>query len=202
MRSRYRERAQDYIAHCGSMGDVHPADLALVTRWAAAQHGPILDAGCGPGQWTAHLAHAGHRVTGLDQVREFLSPTADGPRYTVADLQRLPYADDSFGGLLAWYSLIHQHPQALADCLAEVARVVRPGGGLLIGFFTGTRLEPFDHAVTAAYRWPPGRLAALLDGAGFAVTSTHTRRVAAPRPRPHGALVACARPAARHRRPG
>ncbi len=72
--------------------------------------------------------------------------------------------------------------------LAEFARVLRPGGGLLLGFFDGPVSEPFGHAIITAYRWPVEALTALVDHAGFAVTSTHTRTD--PGARPHGAITA------------
>ncbi|MEV7873531.1 hypothetical protein [Microbacterium sp. NPDC089188] len=53
--------------------------------------------------------------------------------------------------------------------------MTRPGGGLLVGFFVGTSLEPFDHAVTRAWRWPAGELARRVDAVGFDVIETHAR---------------------------
>ncbi len=46
-------------------------------------------------------------------------------------------ASDSIGGVLAWYSLIHHEPSTIQRALGEFARVLRPGGGLLLGFFVG-----------------------------------------------------------------
>src|SRR5699024_1058984 len=55
-------------------------------------------------------------------------------------------------GVLAWCSFIHLPPNRILVALAECARAVWTGGGLAVGFFTGRRTEPFDHAVTTAYR--------------------------------------------------
>lgn len=192
-RERYRARAQEYAELFGSVSAVHADDLALVERWAAVQTGLILDAGCGPGQWTAHLASLGHHATGVDQVAAFVARARAQYRevpFVVGDLDRLPYADRSCAGVLAWYSLIHHRPSQLPAALAEFARVLRPGGGLLVGFFTGERPQPFDHAVTTAYRWPPAALAERLGEAGFEVLATHTRAGTVAGPRPHGAILA------------
>lgn len=190
---RYTERAAEYAAQLGTMASVHPADEHLVTAWAAGHDGPVLDAGCGPGHWTAHLAAAGRDVVGVDAVSAFVDharSTYPGLRFEVGNLGALPDADGAYGGVLAWYSVIHHEPARLPAVFGEFARVLRPGGGLLVGFFTGDTVEPFDHVVTTAWHWNPEALAAVLHTAGFDVVETHTRTVPAAHPRPHGAIVA------------
>lgn len=92
--------------------------------------------------------------------------------------------------MLARYSLIHHEPRSIRRALSEFARVLRPGGALLVGFFTGPEVEAFDHAITTAYRWPPDALGIELRDAGFEVIETHTRTGPHPGPRPHGAVLA------------
>ena len=70
---------------------------------------------------------------------------------------------------------IHHEPAQIHVPLTEFARVLRPGGTLLLGYFDGTAIEPFDHAVVRAYRWPAGELSAALDAAGFDIIETHRR---------------------------
>lgn len=190
---RYIARAVEYAAQLGTMAHVHPADEHLVRTWAADLDGAVLDAGCGPGHWTAHLAALGHQAVGVDAVPAFVDHARSahpGIPFDVGDLAHLPFPDGSLGGVLAWYSVIQHEPDDLTSVLGEFARVLRPGGGLLMGFFTGATLEPFDHAVTTAWRWPPAALAEVLTAAGFDVLETHTRTVPGGRPRPHGALLA------------
>lgn len=131
-RERYSARAQEYAELFGSVSAVHADDLALVERWAAVQTGLILDAGCGPGQWTAHLASLGHHATGVDQVAAFVARARAQYRevpFVVGDLDRLPYADRSCAGVLAWYSLIHHRPSQLPAALAEFTRAFAPAAG-------------------------------------------------------------------------
>ena len=189
--SAYASRAADYIELLGSMHSVHPSDRQVVGDWARQLDGPVVDAGCGPGHWTAHLAERGVDARGVDRVPAFVEHarrTHPGVPFDLGDLERLPDAPASVAGVLSWYSLIHHAPQAVAAPLAEFARVLRPGGGLLVGYFHGTAVEPFDHAVTTAYRWPADALTAELAAAGFEVVESYTRT--SPGQRPHGALAA------------
>lgn len=189
----YSNRAAEYVQALGSTASAHPSDVQLITSWAARLNGPIVDAGCGPGHWSAHLTKEGHRVRGIDQVPEFIHHarhTYPGVRFDLGNINRLPFGRASVGGILAWYSLIHHQPSTLRATLEEFARVVQPGGGLLVGFFIGPAVESFDHTVVTAYRWPPEALANELDIAGFDVVETHTRTGREPKPRPHGAILA------------
>ncbi|MBT1606563.1 class I SAM-dependent methyltransferase [Curtobacterium flaccumfaciens] len=191
----YSARADEYAALLGSMDAVHPDDRALVDAWAAGQSGALVDAGCGPGHWTAHLARQGHRVSGIDAAPEFVEHArrthGASVDFRVGSLDALPLADGSVDGVLGWYSVIHHEPSRIGGPLDEFRRVLTPGGGLLLGFFEGDAVEAFDHAVVTAYRWPVASLAALLDEAGFDVVDVHTRTD--PGHRPHGAISAVRR---------
>ena len=195
-REAYARRSGEYIDLFGEIDSVHPADLELVTRWARGVGGPVLDAGCGPGQWTGHLAGVGVDIRGVDGVGEFVDHARranPGCGFGQADLDSLPYADASMSGVLAWYSLIHHEPREVSTPLRELARVLRPGGQLLIGYFHAPEAgDPgdvrFDHAVAPAFRWSTGALTGRLRMADFEVVETHTRT--GPGHRPHGAIVA------------
>jgi SAM-dependent methyltransferase len=189
----YQRRAAEYTEHLGSMSTVHPSDAQLVTSWAAHVEGPLLDAGCGPGHWTAYLAERGSDAWGIDQVPAFIEHARNsypGVSFEEGSIDALPYPSSSIAGVLAWYSLIHHEPSMVHRPLVEFARVLQPGGKLLVGFFTGSDAEPFDHAITTAYKWSPEGLTAVLCAAGFEVVETHTRTGAGSKPRPHGAILA------------
>ncbi|OUE20790.1 Malonyl-[acyl-carrier protein] O-methyltransferase [Clavibacter michiganensis] len=187
----YAARAAEYAEHLGTLDAVHPADLALVTSWADGIAGPVLDAGCGPGHWTAHLASRGLDARGVDLVPAFVAHARTAHPavpFEVGDLDALDVRGGGLGGALAWYSLIHHAPDRIDVPLGELARVIRPGGDLLVGAFAGAATEPFDHAVTRAWRWSPDALAAEIRTAGFEVDEVHTRTAAGQRP--HLAVVA------------
>ncbi len=193
VRAAYSARAAEYVEQLGSVASLHPSDRALIRSWARDVEGPILDAGCGPGHWTGYLAEHGHDARGVDQVPEFIEHarlTYPGVSFKLSSFDQLSEAAASVGGVLAWYSLIHHEPRTVRGVLEEFARILRPGGTLLLGFFVGSGIERFDHAVATAYRWSPETLSTELSAAGFQVNETHTRTGQAPTPRPHGAIAA------------
>lgn len=187
----YTARAVEYAEVLGSMAAVHPSDRDLVETWARTVSGRVLDAGCGPGQWAGHLASLGIEVRGIDLVPEFVDlarRSFPGVAFDRGDIDDLDEPDASYGGVLSWFSTIHHAPEAIAAPLGEFRRVLRPGGLLALGFFTGPAVEPFEHAVTRAYRWPVAPLRTQLDAAGFDVIEVHVRE--GPGARPVGAIIA------------
>ena len=187
----YSLRAEEYAARLGSMSMVHPSDRQLVSTWADTLAGPVLDAGCGPGHWTGYLTERGLDARGIDQVPDFIEHARaahPGVAFELVSLDAFSSTPASVAGVLAWYSLIHHEPAAILTPLREFARILRPGGGLLIGFFEGPTVEPFDHLVVTAYTWPVSELSDRLREAHFDVVEAHTRK--GPGQRAHGAIVA------------
>lgn len=173
----YGRRSAEYLDRFGTIASTAEADRALIGAWASGIAGRIIDVGCGPGQWTDWLRCAGADIEGVDPTGEFVEAAQRRfPRtsFRPARAEDLGVPDGTVAGILAWYSLIHLEPARIGVALAEFARCLRPGGGLVIGFFTGERLEPFDHAVTTAWFWPVDRLTDALERAGFTVTDTQT----------------------------
>ncbi|WP_327587816.1 methyltransferase domain-containing protein [Nonomuraea sp. NBC_00507] len=95
----------------------------------------ILDAGCGSGPLFAELRDRGAIVTGIDasagmleMARQRLGTDAD---LRVADLaDPLPFPDDTFDDVIA--SLVLHYLEDWGPTLAELRRVLRPGGRLLV----------------------------------------------------------------------
>ncbi|HIW91624.1 MAG TPA: class I SAM-dependent methyltransferase [Candidatus Corynebacterium avicola] len=174
----YTAKAEDYIDAVGRIGHTAVVDREFIRDWALGCTGPLLDVGCGPGQWTDWLCRHGVQITGVDPASAFVERARSsypGANYRVGQADDLGEDAGSVGGVLAWYSLIHSEVAEVESALAEFARCVRPDGGLLIGFFAGDEHEPFDHAVTTAYYWPVDEMAAVVEDAGFRVTHTATR---------------------------
>lgn len=196
VRRSYGALAERYIKLFGSSAQVHADDLELITRRLSIRPGLVLDVGCGPGHLTAHLRSLGVDARGVDLVPEFIHHACaahpDG-RYELGSMRRLPQADGSVAGILAWYSLIHLPSDELDEVLGELRRVTAPSGTLVAGFVEGDEVAPFDHTVVTAYSWPVDELSARLARAGF-VEVERQQRPGVPEPgrRPHAAIVATA----------
>lgn len=187
----YGHRASEYTELFGSMNAVHPSDRQLVATWAGDIEGRVIDAGCGPGQWTNFLAEHRLAACGVDLVPEFIEHariTYPDVPFKVCSFNALDVETGTVGGILSWYSLIHHDPGAIGVTLQEFGRALKPGGKLLIGFFEGPEVEKFAHGVAPAYRWPVTFMSDELVSAGFDVVETHTRTT--PNQRPHGAIIA------------
>ena len=166
---RYAEFVRDELAQV-------PLDRALLAAFAefvrAADAGPVAELGCGPGRVTAHLRDLGLDAFGIDLspvMIDLARQAYPDLRFEVGSMDALDLGDGLLGGVVSWYSVIHTPPQELRPYFAEFRRVLAPGGYLLLAFFEsgGGPVTAFDHAVTAAYRWPIDDLAGLAYEAGF-----------------------------------
>lgn len=92
----------------------------------------IVDIGTGEGQVARVLEANGSTVIGLDPVGPQVQEAAKrggGPRYVQAPADALPFADGSVDGAVA--CLVFEHIDAVDEAIAEVARILRPGGTFL-----------------------------------------------------------------------
>ena len=95
--------------------------------------GVALDAGCGTGRHSAYLASRGHAVIGVDSSPEMLERArrkVPGGEFHVADLHDLPLPDDHVDLVVCALALMHV--PNLEPVLAELVRVLRPGGNLVL----------------------------------------------------------------------
>jgi SAM-dependent methyltransferase len=117
--------------------DAVPEELALRVAYLLA-HVPrgatVLDLGCGAGEFSAALAHAGAHPIAVDVAAEALRRA--GERLPGADLrlwragEPLPVPDNAVD--LVWAGEVIEHVADLAPWLSEVRRVLRPRGTLLV----------------------------------------------------------------------
>jgi SAM-dependent methyltransferase len=137
----------------------------------------VLEVGCGPGRLSILLAREhGLGVTGLDldpamieraranAARTDRRPSDRGPSFCVGDVGSMPFPDDSFDVVVSSLSMHHWDDPAAG--LVEIARVLRPGGRVLIWDFRPGRIplhgrlpEPAPHPdvgslrLVASTRW-------------------------------------------------
>jgi SAM-dependent methyltransferase len=93
----------------------------------------VLDAACGTGRYSTYLAERGHRVIGVDRSPAMLAKAREKlPESTFrdGDLEALPLASGSVDVAVCALALVHL-PE-VGRAIAELARVVRPGGRVII----------------------------------------------------------------------
>lgn len=194
VRRAYGRLAGRYIELFGVTSLVPADDLALIDRRLSIRPGTVLDVGCGPGHLTEYLRSRDVEAIGVDVVPTFIEHARTAHphgRYLLGSMDRLPIADHSVAGVLAWYSLIHVPPDDLDGVLTELRRSLAPAGALVAGFFDGAEIAAFEHQVITAWSWPFEEFSARLRAAGFAAVERH-QRPAQGGHRAHAAIVAVA----------
>lgn len=92
----------------------------------------VLDIGCGRSVFPALLAALGARVGAIDRD---LPPAEERPsdvRYVAADMTRLPFLREAFDAVFCLSVIEHLPRDAMSTALAEMRRVLRPSGRLLL----------------------------------------------------------------------
>ncbi|MFL6126989.1 methyltransferase domain-containing protein [Actinophytocola sp.] len=182
-RSSYDRVAADYARHFRDEMAGLPVELSVLSLFASVVAGPVLEVGCGTGLATAELVRLGVDVSGVDLspgMLEVARRHLPNVRFEIGSMLDLPHPDATFGGVMAWYSTIHVPDDLLPTALAELARVVRPGGYLLLAFQVGDEplhmTSALGHEVELVFhRRRPDHLAKLLADAGVPVTVRTTR---------------------------
>jgi SAM-dependent methyltransferase len=106
-------------------------------RLAGVEPGkPVVDLGCGYGRHLRELVQWGHRAIGIDRSALLLEEAGrEAPRATLllGDLRALPFHAGSMAAAFCFYSSMFLGTgEDAATALAEAARVLRPGGSLVL----------------------------------------------------------------------
>lgn len=133
----------------------------------------ILDAGCGTGNNVRHLGRHG-RAVGVDLWEEALRLSRSRAAAVArGDLAALPFADGSFDCVTSFDVLYHRWVRDDRAAAGELARVLRPGGLLLVRVPALRALwGAHDEAVHSRHRYTAREVRALLEGAGLTVVRT------------------------------
>jgi len=113
--------------------------IAYLDRINLSRHSPVLEVGCGPGVITAAMARKGFCVSAIDSVPEMVERTRANAQQAglgsqvfarVGNIESLPFADATFE--LVMVIGVSEWLVSLTRPLAEIFRVLRPGGHLII----------------------------------------------------------------------
>ncbi|CAN5335369.1 class I SAM-dependent methyltransferase [soil metagenome] len=150
LQSSYDRVAEDYAKQFRDEMDKKPFDRKMLD-WLAEKvggSGVICDMGCGPGQIARYLHTQGVKVCGVDlspamvQQAQDLNPDIPFQRGDMLALANV--ADNSYGGIAAFYSIVHIPRQKVVRALQELKRVLRPKGVLLLTFHIGQEIKHLD----------------------------------------------------------
>ena len=145
----YDRVADEYVRRIFQELEHKPLDRELLDRFAAHVQGigPGCDMGCGPGHVARYLHGRGLHVTGVDlspmmvQQARTLNP---GIEFKQGDMRSLEIEDEAWGGIVAFYSIIHISRTEVIAVLGELKRTLRPGGLLLMAFHIGDDVVHLD----------------------------------------------------------
>jgi SAM-dependent methyltransferase len=181
----YDRVAVDYVEHVYDELRHKPFDRAQLDRFAerVRELGPACDMGCGPGQIARYLYEHGVEACGVDlsagmieQARQ-LNP---GLEFNQGDMLQLDIADETWGGIAAFYSIIHVPRAEVVQALRELKRTLKPNGLLLLAFHLGDGVQHNDewwgHAVSIDFIFfRSEEMEGYLRAAGFVVEETIER---------------------------
>jgi SAM-dependent methyltransferase len=133
--SRSFDRAAPFYDQTRGLPEAAVAQVTALLATELAGRGRGLEIGVGTGRIALPLHEVGVDVTGVDLSRPMMDVLVDKaggePPFPLvqADATRLPFPDDRFGA--AWASHVFHLIPAWRDAIAELGRVVRPGGVIL-----------------------------------------------------------------------
>jgi SAM-dependent methyltransferase len=150
LQSSYDRVAENYAEEFRDEMDRKPFDRKMLD-WLAEKVGSlgvICDMGCGPGQIARYLYAHGIKVCGVDLSSEMvrqaqsLNPHISfqqGDMFALADV-----ADNSYGGIAAFYSIVNLPRPSVVPTLLELRRVLCSNGVLLLAFHVGKGVKHLD----------------------------------------------------------
>jgi SAM-dependent methyltransferase len=183
----YDKVSAEYAKQFFAELDNKPLDRQLLNRFAKIvqnSDAPICEIGCGPGQITHYLHEQGVKnILGIDlspgmvaQAQQ-LNPNIE---FQQGDMAALDAEDNSWAGIVAFYSIIHILREDVVSVLQEFKRVLKPGGLLFFTFHIGQNAIFVDNwwdedVALDFYFFEPDEMKQYLETAGFEIEDLITR---------------------------
>lgn len=170
----YERSAKECLARWGKRRHRRSPLLVEWLRYLPAG-ASLLDLGCGGGQDSIDLGRRGYRVVGVDRASALLSAGRRRCRslpLICADLRDLPFQATSLDGLWAAASLMHLPKPVARRILADLCKLVRPGGLFAATVTHGVKSRLVtDGWVPGRYfaRWRKDELARAVRRAGWTI---------------------------------
>jgi len=138
----------------------------------------LLEVGAGTGQDSAFFARHGLAVVATDLSAEMVARCRQkGLDALVMDFSKLEFADEAFDAVHAMNCLLHVPNADLPVVLAEIARVLRPGGLFFLGVYGGSEGEgpadADDHVPARFFSWRSDEQIMHFAGRQFEIVDFH-----------------------------
>jgi ubiquinone/menaquinone biosynthesis C-methylase UbiE len=138
----YDTVAKEYAETFSGEHEKKPKDQEILRRFAReiGDKRPIWDFGCGPGHTTQYLNDLGIEIFGLDLSEKILEQArAIHPKihFRKGNILELKFDDDSIGGVVAFYAIVHFTEEHVERAFREIFRVLQPGGLFLFTYHIG-----------------------------------------------------------------
>jgi len=174
----YNKNAMAYLKNTSEM-----LDIVWLEKFSARllDGGSVLDVGCAGGRDSRWFIGRGYHVHGIDisdaMIEAALDSTPDGT-FSVMDLRRLDFDDQSFDGVWCSCVLLHVSRDQASAAIAEMARVLRPGSPLYLlvkeGASAGVEEDQrYDGDQKFASYFEPNELRGFLEAASLDIVELH-----------------------------
>jgi SAM-dependent methyltransferase/uncharacterized protein YbaR (Trm112 family) len=121
--------------------------------------GKLLDVGCNWGRWSVAAARRGFHVVGLDPslgavmaARRVATELSLDIKYVVGDGRHLPFRDDQFDAAYSYSVLQHFSERDAYKTIAQVGRVLKPGGVARIQMANRWGIRSIQHQMRRSFR--------------------------------------------------
>jgi len=138
----YDTVAKEYSETFSGEHENKPKDQEILRRFSIeiGDKKPVWDLGCGPGQTTKYLKDLGIEISGLDlsdKILEQARTIHPGINFRKGNILELEFDDDSIGGVVAFYAIVHFTEEQVEIAFREAFRVLQPGGLFLFTYHIG-----------------------------------------------------------------
>ncbi len=140
----YDTVAKEYAEEFSGEHEKKPKDQEILHRFSQeiGDRRPVWDFGCGPGQTTKYLKNLGIEISGLDLSKKILEQARTihpGINFRKGNILELEFVDDSIGGVVAFYAIVHFTEEQVEIAFLEAFRVLQPGGLFLFTYHIGEK---------------------------------------------------------------
>jgi ubiquinone/menaquinone biosynthesis C-methylase UbiE len=168
----YNKVAKDYDDETVDFWERFPR--GFLDKFVSMVSGKVLDVGSGPGRDGLLLKDRGLEITCLDASQEMVNIClSKGLNAILGDFLKLPFDDQSFGGVWAYTSLLHIPKKDLPKALSEIHRVLKNDGIFALGLIEGETEGYRESSGIAMPRWfsyfTEDEVEIILDRAGFTI---------------------------------